>query len=99
MLNSNINYPYPLLREMPEVLVKVRLMDLLVLREDQGLQSGPHFSVNNDEINCFLQALFAKSCRAFLQKVAIAFYRELQASIANQQLLLIFASRIVSGLD
>ena len=33
---------------------------------------------------CFLQALFTKSCRAFLQNVAIAFYRDLQASIANQ---------------
>ena len=54
--------------------------------------------INRDAL-CFLQALFAKNCRAFLQRVAIAFYRELQASIANQQLLLIFASRIVSGLD
>ena len=34
--------------------------------------------------DCFLQALFTKSCRAFLQNVAIAFYRDLQASIANR---------------
>ena len=52
MLNSNINYPYPLLREMPEDFGKSTFDGSLeVLREDQGFRVVPHFSVNNDEIN------------------------------------------------
>ena len=52
MLNSNIKYPYPLLRETPEDYVSSTFNgNLEVLREDQGFRIVPRFSVNNEQIN------------------------------------------------
>ena len=57
MLNSSINYPYPLLREIPEDFRNSTFDGALeVLREDQGFRVVPHFTVNNDQINNLINA-------------------------------------------
>ena len=80
------------LKRLEENIRKTKDSDSRTQQSDKGFTIGK-------ETGCFLQALFAKSCRAFLQKVAIAFYRKMQRSIADQELLLTLAGRIVSGLD
>ena len=51
MLNSNMNYPYPLLRNTAEDYSSTIFTSTLdVLREDQGFRIVPHFSVNNEQI-------------------------------------------------
>lgn len=52
MLNSNIKYPYPLLRETAEDFVSATFSGRIeVLREDQGFRIVPQFTVNNNQIN------------------------------------------------
>ena len=56
MLNSNVKYPYPLLRETAEDFLNTTFNgNLEVLREDQGFRIVPHFSVNNDEIEVLIK--------------------------------------------
>lgn len=51
MLNSNVSYPYPLLRETPEDFNESFFnSNMEVLRENQGFRIIPHFSVNNKQI-------------------------------------------------
>ncbi len=52
MLNSNINYPHPLLRVTTEDFISSKFDgDLEILRETQGFKVIPRFSVNNYQIN------------------------------------------------
>jgi hypothetical protein len=52
MLNSNINYPHPLLRVTTEDFISSKFDgDLEILRETQGFKVIPRFSVNNEQIN------------------------------------------------
>ncbi len=57
MLNSNIKYPYPLLREKAEDFINSSFSgDIEILRENQGFRVVPHFSTNNEQINNLIQA-------------------------------------------
>lgn len=56
MLNSNIKYPYPLLRETTEDFVSSTFSGRIeILREDQGFRVVPNFTVNNEQINELIQ--------------------------------------------
>lgn len=57
MLNSNINYPYPLLRETAEDFqTAVFSGHMEVLRENKGFRIVPHFSVNNKQIQSYIKS-------------------------------------------
>ena len=56
MLNSNVNYPYPLLRATAEDFQKtVFNSQIEVLRESKGFRVVPHFSVNSEQVNSLIE--------------------------------------------
>jgi len=77
MLNSNIKYPYPLLREEPEDFITSTFCgELEVLREDQGFRVVPRFSVNNDQIMELIQS--GVFCYAVQVQCRSTYYRTVE---------------------
>ena len=56
MLNSNLKFPYPVLRTEPEDFqTAIFKDDLEILRESDGFRVIPRFSVNNDQIQTLIK--------------------------------------------